>query len=110
MEVPRLGVQLELQLPAYTTPIATQDLGHSSWQCQILSPLSEARDQTRNLMVPSRIHFLYTMTGNSLYETLLQVLLSPGICFVQTISTTQRNPLHLQLEGDETPLRELSGC
>ena len=37
MEVPRLGVQSELQLPAYTTAIAMQDLScvcnlhHSSW-------------------------------------------------------------------------------
>ena len=30
------------------------DLHHSSRQCQILNPLSEARDQTRNLMVPRR--------------------------------------------------------
>ena len=59
MEVSRLGVQLELQLQAYT--IATQDpswvcdLHHSSWECQILNPLSEARDQTCVLMVISRV-------------------------------------------------------
>ena len=47
MEVPRLGVQSELQLPAYTTATATQDLSHicdlphSSRQCRILNPLSE---------------------------------------------------------------------
>jgi len=28
MEIPRLGVQLELQLPAYTTATATQDPSH----------------------------------------------------------------------------------
>ena len=28
---------------------------HSSWQRQILNPLSEARDGTYNLVVPSRI-------------------------------------------------------
>ena len=28
MEVPRLGVELELQLPAYTTATATPDLSH----------------------------------------------------------------------------------
>ena len=50
MEVPRLGVELELQLPAYTTATAKQDpshicnLHHSSWQCWILNPLNEARD------------------------------------------------------------------
>ena len=59
MEVPRLAVQLELQLPAYTT--ATQDLSpvfdpHHSSTCQILNPLSEARGRTHNLMVPSWIH------------------------------------------------------
>ena len=31
------------------------DLHHSSWQYQILNPLSEARDQTLNLTVPSQI-------------------------------------------------------
>ena len=52
MEVPRLGVELESQLPAYATATATQDLSficnlhHSPWQCQILNPLSKARDQT----------------------------------------------------------------
>ena len=51
MEVPKLGVELEPQLTAYTnTATATQDLncicdlGCSPWQCQILNSLSEARD------------------------------------------------------------------
>ena len=50
MEVPRLGVKSELQLPAYATSTATRDLSrtsdlqHSSRQHQILKPLSEARD------------------------------------------------------------------
>ena len=63
MEVPRLRVWLEPQLPAYTTARAMQDpshlcdLHHSSLQYQIFSPLSEARDRTLNLMVPSRIAF-----------------------------------------------------
>ena len=61
MEVPRLGVQWELQPPAYARATAMQDLSrvcelhHSSRQRQILNPLSEARDRTCNLMVPSRI-------------------------------------------------------
>ena len=52
MEIPGLGVELELQLLAYTTATATPDpscvcnLHHSSQQCQFLTPLSEARDQT----------------------------------------------------------------
>ena len=56
MEIPRRGVKLELQLPAYTTATATPDLScvfdlhYSSWQRRILNPLSEARDQTHILM------------------------------------------------------------
>ena len=37
-------------------PSRVCDLHHSSQQHQILNPLSEARDQTRNLIVPSPIH------------------------------------------------------
>ena len=56
MEVPRLGVKSELQLPAYTTAKVTLDLSHVcnlhhiKGKDQILNPLSEARDQTRILM------------------------------------------------------------
>ena len=69
MEVPRLGVEFELQLLAYTTATATWDpsricnLHHSSWQHQILNPMSKARGRTHNLMGPSRIRFCCTMTG-----------------------------------------------
>ena len=69
MEVPRLGVKSELQLLAYTTATAIWDLSHvcdlhhSSQQCQIHNPLSEARDLTQNLMVSSWIHFNCATAG-----------------------------------------------
>ena len=50
MEVLRLGVESELQLPAFTTATTMWDLSHicnlrcSLWQPQILNPLHEARD------------------------------------------------------------------
>ena len=59
MEVPRLGVDSELQLPIYTATTAMQDLNqvfdlhHSSQQCQILNPQSEARGGTLILTDPS---------------------------------------------------------
>ena len=68
MEVPRLRVELELKLLAYATATAMPDLSHvcdlhhSSRQRQILNPLSEARDPTCNLMVPSWICFYSTVT------------------------------------------------
>ena len=60
MEVPRLGVELELQLQAAAT--ATLDPSHvcglqcSSQQCRILNPLSKARVRTRVLMDTSWVH------------------------------------------------------
>ena len=47
MEIPRLGVELELHLPVYTTATAMQNpslicnLPHSSEFCQILNPPSQ---------------------------------------------------------------------
>ena len=61
MEIPRLGVKMELQLPAYTTAIAKRNLScicdphHSSQQCQILNPLSGARNRACVLMDTSRV-------------------------------------------------------
>ena len=69
MEVPRLGVELELQLPAYTTATATLDLSrigglhHSSRQCRIPNPLSKTRDRTCSLVDPSWIRFCCTTAG-----------------------------------------------
>ena len=61
MEVSRLGVKLELQLPPYTTATAMRDLSHlcnlhhSSWQQWIFNSLSEAREQTHILMDASQV-------------------------------------------------------
>ena len=73
MEVPRLGVELELQPPAYTTATAKPDLScvcnlyHSSWQRRIPNPLNKARGQTFNLMVPSWICSHCAMMGTPIY-------------------------------------------
>ena len=62
MEVLRLLVELELQLLAFATTTAAQDpscvwdLHHSPRQCQILNPLSKARDGTCVLMDAGQIH------------------------------------------------------
>ena len=66
MEVPRVRVELKLQLPAYTTATATWDLSrfcklhHSLWQCQIINLLSKTRDRTCILMDTSWIRFCCT--------------------------------------------------
>ena len=63
MEVPRLGVESQLQLLAYTTATATQDqspicdVHHISQQRQILNPLSEAKDLTRIFMDTSWVRY-----------------------------------------------------
>ena len=71
MEVPRLGVELELQLLAYTTATATgdlsciRDLHHSSWHYQILNPLNKARDQTYILLDTRQVLNPLSHNGNS---------------------------------------------
>ena len=85
MEVPRLGVKSELQLPAYARatampdPSCVCDLHYRSWQSQILNPLSEARDETSNLIVPSWIHFHCAMMGT---PVLGDLVLNPHFCFI----------------------------
>ena len=57
------------ELPAYTTATATPEpshvcnVHHSSQQCQIVNPLSEAMDRTRNFIVPGWIRFCCSTTG-----------------------------------------------
>ena len=69
MEVPRVGVKLELQLLTYTTATAMWDPNyvcdpqHSSRQYWIFNPLSKARDGTCILVNTSQIHFHCTTTG-----------------------------------------------
>ena len=67
MEVPSLGVKSELQLPAYATTTATPshicNLHLSSRQGWILDPRSQTRDQTRKLVVSSRLCFRCATTG-----------------------------------------------
>ena len=69
MEIPRLGVKLELQLPATTTarldPSCSCDLHHSSWQRRILKPLSKAKDQSHILMDTSWVPNPLNHNGNS---------------------------------------------
>ena len=62
-EVPRLWVQWELELLAYTKATSKSDashvceLHHNSWQHWILNPLKEGRNWTCILMDASQTHF-----------------------------------------------------
>ena len=77
-EVPGLGVESELQLPAYTIATAMWgpshicNLHHSSQQCGITDPLIEAGDQTRILTDMSRIRFHCATRGT---PCLLKILM-----------------------------------
>ena len=63
VEIPRLGIGSEVHLQAYTTATATHvlnnvcNLPHSSRQCQIFNPLSEARDRIYVLMDSNQVHY-----------------------------------------------------
>ena len=78
MEVSRLGLESELQLPATATATAMQDLSHicslyhSSQQCWIFNPPSKARDQTHILTDTSWVHYLWPkweLLNNKLSKT-----------------------------------------
>ena len=77
-EVPRLGVESELQLPAYATATATWDLSricvlhYSSPQHWIPNPLSEARDQTCIFMDTSQFQNPPSHGGKSVGSPLLE--------------------------------------
>ena len=62
MQDPKLGVESAV----------AAGLHHSLWQHWILNPLSEARDRTCNLMVPSRILFCCAMMGTPLMTVFRQ--------------------------------------
>ena len=75
-------------------PSCICDLHHSSQQCWILNPLSKARDQTGNLLVPSWIrsplsHYRNSYFHSSLYYFLpsafWEVLFALSFLFIQVI-------------------------
>ena len=75
MEVPELGVKLELHLLAYTTvtamrdPSCVCDLLGTLRQDQILNTVRETRDQTCTVMDTSQVLNLLSHSGNySLYS------------------------------------------
>ena len=73
MEVPRLGVKVEIQLLAYITATAMQDLSrvcnlhHSTQQHQILNPLIKGRNWTHVLMDTSQVRYCWATTGTSAF-------------------------------------------
>ena len=85
MEVPSLGVKLELQLPAYTPATATAprtpsricDLHQNVWQCQILNPLGEARDRTHILADTS--HILNPLSHNGPSSSCSFIITPPSL-------------------------------
>ena len=100
MEVPRLGLESELQQQAYTTVTAMRDpsricdLYHSSQQRWILNPLSKARHQTCVLMDTSQIRFHWATMGTPWKTTFIYKLVCLSIYifvyfFTLTITITR---------------------
>ena len=110
MEVPRLGVESELQLPAYATGTATPDLScvcdlhHISRQRRILNPLSEDRDRTLNLLVPSQIHFHCATMGTPIWlfkcpSFPFDLTLSDFLPSLMSYQGSEQSLVHLRLRG-----------
>ena len=90
MEVPRPGVESELQLLVCPTDTAMQDLScvcdlhHSSQPSQILNSLSEARDGTHILMDTIWLRFCPTTTGTPNAGILISNTLQFSILFKES--------------------------
>ena len=71
INIPRLGVESELQLPTDATATGSWDLRHicclkcSLWQHWILNPMSKARVQACILMDTNQVCNLLNQKGNS---------------------------------------------
>ena len=105
MEVPRLWVELELPLLAYPTTTAMQDpsracgLHHSSRQCWIPNPLSEARDRTCILLDTCQVHYHWATTGtpsSGLEDSSLPVQ-CPELWFLREQSRSYSKRIHVCL-------------
>ena len=101
VEVPRPGVECR---PAYTTatpdPSRVFDLHHSSPQCRILNPQSEARDQTRVLMDTSLVCSSLSHDKNS-YTPFLRIRVNNFQTL--TLNVTMSNYLDSTI-GGSTPV------
>ena len=67
LEVPSLWGQIRATAASHSHSNPRSEprlrLHHSSWQCKILNPLSEARDWTRILIDSSHVHYLSATVG-----------------------------------------------
>ena len=105
MEVPRLGVQSELQLPAYATATAMQDLSHiwdlhhSLWQGWILNPLIKVRDWTQVLVDISRVCYCWAMMGIPRAIPWMETSISSFILFYFNFMAS---PMHMEVAGPGT--------
>ena len=97
MVVPRLGVESELESPAFTRATATLDpshffdLHHSSQEHWILNPVSKARDQTCNLLGSYSDSFPLHPNRNSWPGKFCMLWLWP-----KTNKQTNKKQLHLR--------------
>ena len=99
MEVPRLGVKLQLQLPACTTATATQVLAMLVTYTTAYSNTRQGQGWTRNLIVTSQIHFHCATMGTLLFELLFSLYIGTGVGLLDHIATLFlgffENPLHI---------------
>ena len=93
VEVHRLGVESELQPPAYTTATETWDLSHAcdlhhnSWQCQIPNPLNKARDQPTSWWILVRFLKCWALKGTPSWFKIL--------CWFQVSSNIHQLYIHI---------------
>ena len=93
IEVPKLGVELELQPLAYTTATVIRDLSHcvTYTTAQAMpdpNPLSEARDRTCILMDTSQICFCCATVGTPYIQFLKIMTNDSSIILEEQLKST----------------------
>ena len=116
MEVPRLGVKLELQLQAYTTATATWDPSHicNPHPPLLVTPDPSPMERGQGWDPPPHTKFILLCLVFNISYSLSPCYLSPGICVISRLPNNSPTPasssMHLDTihPGDDVRSHRLS--
>ena len=112
VEVPRLEVESERQVSAYSTATATQGPSHignphhSSWKLQILNPPREARDWIHILMDSSQIRYHWATMGTP--KISFNGWMAKQLWYIQYYSAIKGNRLLIHIQYNKMNFQKIT--